>query len=302
MISRPYAGESDYELMRALVIDIYARTNPPVYCTLGELDWWRFSDTDTAAATQAQLWFDPDGPLIGFVWPDRRQVDLVVHPDYASIEPEMLAWAEDHRLAASHPEEASVTLTAWAFSNDFPRQSILKARRYEATGYFLSYRARSLRLPIAPPVLPPGYRLSYQTDDTIAARVATHRDAFGSTKMTVASYRAVRRAPTYREGLDLVVCDPDGLIAAFALAWFDEANRIGTFEPVGTHAKHRRHGLARTLMHEGMRQLRALGAQTACVVSGGDEEAANRLYDDVGLVTIARNSAWLKRLLRTRQT
>lgn len=296
MMSRPYSNEFDYARMRALVREIYAQAGPPVYCTLGELDWWRFPDADPQAAMQAQLWFDPDEHLIGFAWPGPRQVDLVVHPGYSFIEDEMLAWSEDHQQAARHPEEAPVTLTAWAFERDHARQSLLRERGYEATEYSLCYRSRSLESAVARPLLPAGYTFGYQTDDSIAARVATHRDAFDSTKMTVASYRAARRAPTYREDLDLVVRAPDGSIAAFALVWFDEANRMGTFEPVGTHSSQRRRGLARALMHEGMRRLRALGAETAYVVSGGDEGAANRLYDGVGFATIARNRAWLKRL------
>lgn len=39
--SRPYAGEEDYARMRALLTDIYATGGPPVYCTVGDLDWWR---------------------------------------------------------------------------------------------------------------------------------------------------------------------------------------------------------------------------------------------------------------------
>ena len=40
---------------------------------------------------------------------------------------------------------------------------------------------------------------------------------------------------------------------------YDEANRRGIFEPVVTHPDHRRRGLARALMLEGMRRARALG-------------------------------------------
>ncbi len=51
-------------------------------------------------------------------------------------------------------------------------------------------------------------------------------------------YACVRAAWPYRQDLDCVVEAPDGTIAAYALAWLDEANGVGELEPVGTHAAH----------------------------------------------------------------
>jgi predicted N-acetyltransferase YhbS len=114
--------------------------------------------------------------------------------------------------------------------------------------------------------------------------------------MTETRYRRLKRAPTYRPELDLVVRDEAGEVAAFATVWFDEANRAGVFEPVGTrHAQHRR-GLARALLFDGMHRLQALGAATALVLSAGDVEASNRLYDAAGMPIAGRNYAWKKQL------
>ena len=38
----------------------------------------------------------------------------------------------------------------------------------------------------------------------------------------------------YQSDLDFIVEDPEGTAVAFALGWYDEANRLGEFEPVGT--------------------------------------------------------------------
>lgn len=101
--SRPYAGEEDYARMRALLTDIYATGDPPVYCTVGDLDWWRYSDDDPEAAGLARLWFDGTGDLVGIAWPSGGspprggQADITSHPDYRAIEGEMLAWAEERR-------------------------------------------------------------------------------------------------------------------------------------------------------------------------------------------------------------
>ena len=86
--------------------------------------------------------------------------------------------------------------------------------------------------------------------------------------------------------------------AAFATVWYDAADRLGVFEPVGVHSVHRRQGLGATIMGEGVRRPAALGARTATVMGGGGPaaEAANRLYDAAGFPVLDRNRAWTKAL------
>ncbi|MGI8859588.1 MAG: GNAT family N-acetyltransferase, partial [Rubrobacteraceae bacterium] len=59
------------------------------------------------------------------------------------------------------------------------------------------------------------------------------------------------------------------------------ASRTGLFEPVGTHPVHRRKGFGLAVMMEGLRRLRALGAEDALVTRVGGNEAAARLYESV---------------------
>lgn len=40
-VDRPYAGEADYAQMRDLLTAIPPLSGPAVYCTVGDLDWWR---------------------------------------------------------------------------------------------------------------------------------------------------------------------------------------------------------------------------------------------------------------------
>ncbi len=78
--------------------------------------------------------------------------------------------------------------------------------------------------------------------------------------------------------------------------WFDEANRVGVFEPVGCHPDFQRRGLAKAVMIEGLRRLQALGAQTACVLDWHDDVAPARLYDQMGFRELDRNYRWTKQL------
>jgi len=288
--ARPYADEADYAQMRALLRDSYAVSGPPVYCTIGDLDWWRYTD-DPQAITLARLWFDAD-ELIGFGWPTKNQVDIITHPRHQAITGEILAWAE-RRLRDSVPGEGTLCLRAWSLAADQPRVALLQQQGYMRTEDFLTHFAQPLDQPVPTPHLPPGYSLrNVQGASDLEQRVAVHRDAFAPSHMTVAKHRAVMHAPTYRPDLDLVVVAPDGSFAAFCIVWFDSANQIGVFEPVGCHSAHRRLGLARAILHEGMRSLQALGAQTAEVCGWRDDSQGAQLYPAVGFREIGRNYAW----------
>ena len=76
----------------------------------------------------------------------------------------------------------------------------------------------------------------------------------------VEAFKNMRRAPDYREELDLAVLDQKGDVAAFATFWLDRVNKFGMLEPLGTVPAYQRMGLARALIYEGINRLHELGA------------------------------------------
>jgi ribosomal protein S18 acetylase RimI-like enzyme len=88
-------------------------------------------------------------------------------------------------------------------------------------------------------------------------RASAHANSFNPSKMTPDYYRGFMQAPGYDPDLDTVVVAPDGRFAAFTMGWIDPANRVGTFEPVGTHREFQRRGLGKAALLEGMRRLQA---------------------------------------------
>jgi len=132
-----------------------------------------------------------------------------------------------------------------AFADDALRTGFL-ARMVigEATGPRPSTAAgwfsRVPAVPIAPgyTVRPVGTAWSCWNAATPRAWVSTR----GTIKIAVenrerpAWYRNIQNAPLYRRDLDLVAVAPDGAIAAFCTAWFDDVTRSGVFEPVATRA------------------------------------------------------------------
>ncbi|MCP4422942.1 MAG: GNAT family N-acetyltransferase, partial [Chloroflexi bacterium] len=82
---------------------------------------------------------------------------------------------------------------------------------------------------------------------------------------------------------DLAAVDGDGRVAAFCALWFDKKHRAGYFEPIGTVPAHRRRGLGKALMIEGMRRLQKIGAAAAFLGHSADNGAGAFLYESVGM-------------------
>ena len=300
---RPYAGEADYQQMRALLVQSYALDGPAIYCSVGDLDWWHWgpsSGSDNPVAL-AELWWDERSALAGFAWRNTpwghdMQFDLLTHPRRPAAVEMMLDWAEAQQRGA--PGTTSRSLATWAFSRDQTRAAFLRERGYARTGTAFSLLGQRLDADFPVQPLPPGYAIRHvQGEADFPPRVEVHRDAFAPSRLTVAIYRKlVAEAPTYQPELDLVVVAPDSSFASYCLVWFDAANRIGVFEPVGCHAAHRQQGLTKAVLYEGLRRLQALGATQAFVNTLRGAVAANALYASAGFTEIDRNESWQKHL------
>jgi ribosomal protein S18 acetylase RimI-like enzyme len=107
---------------------------------------------------------------------------------------------------------------------------------------------------------------------------------WGPSRLTEDTYRDVMGVWPYRPDLDCVLEAPDGSFAAYVLCWYDDANRVGEFEPVGTRPEHRRRGFGSAVCLFALRRLWEEGAQSAIVYAGGREadEPARSLYESIG--------------------
>lgn len=290
--ARAYQSEADYDLMRGLLVESLARGGLPVYATIGNLDWWRVAEDDPRSIAQSHLWFDAFGRLVAFAWPIEGQVDILVHPDTPPLHAIALAWSEAHFRQQSAEGEAAPWV-AWAFTRDAARLAALVARGYRRTERGLVLYTQPVPDPAPPPVLPAGYTVrAVQGVAEVEKRVAVQQAAFESTWMTAERHDRVRNSPTYRPELDIVVVAPEGEFAAFALLWYDEANRLGVFEPLGVSVAYQRLGLGRAVIAEGLRRLAALGARVACVETGIQHQPARRLYEGAGFTLLDVDYAW----------
>ena len=295
--TRLFAGEDDYQGLRFLLADIYARQGPYVSCTLGELDWWRYTEHDPNAIDSMRLWL-VNGEIKAAGWPHSDSVDVFVHPDHRNLEDEVLEWAEQ-LTRASIPHNEGVQFAAMGYPRDEFRIALLGSRAYRRSDRFFYCRAKSLSTPIPPVKLPRKHTFKHITGEAdLQRRVDIHRAAFAPSSMTVERYRRVITAPSYRPELDLVIAAPDGTFIAQCLSWYDPANRVGAIQPLGVHPNFRRKGFGRAICFETFRRLQELGAHRCQVIGWGGKwtrgEPAAMLFDKVGLMEVGRDYVWVK--------
>ncbi|MEZ4523518.1 MAG: hypothetical protein R3A46_18020 [Thermomicrobiales bacterium] len=284
--NRLYRGDADRLLIHDLLRQANGPEPAPTICYLGDFEWWQVNDDNPDALRSVRLWFVGDR-LAAFGWPSGNSLDVVAHPEHRDLE---MAIVDDWIAGQA---DRSAALSVNALESDTSRIAILEGRGFVSTGRHHNVWSKPLNE--AQPDLPPadGYTVrSFAGEQEIESRVAAHRSAFHPSRMTVEKHRRAMASPIYHQDLDLVAVAPDGQIASYALIWFDEVNRKGLFEPVGTHADHRRRGLSRCVIQEGLRRLHGLGAKLAYVNSNADDIASNALYAACGFEIIDGEARW----------
>jgi ribosomal protein S18 acetylase RimI-like enzyme len=169
---------------------------------------------------------------------------------------------------------------AVCYEDDAEVRPALEVRGFVRPEWMIHLNARDL--PEAPPQarLPEGFRCRTVESSDLAERVAVHRDVWAPSRVTESSYANVMAAWPYRASLDCLVEAPDGRFAAYVLAWPDDENRVGLFEPVGTREEFRRRGLGAAACTFALRRLHEEGIRQAVV--GCATRPACALYESLG--------------------
>ena len=282
MITQRLATEpGDYERIQQHILALTRRCDYQQFTARGDLDWWIGKEDDPAAKLRTcPLWFDGES-LIGWGFELKRDLELVLSPDrYHDLLPIMLRWGIE-----TFRQDGYAVLSVFAKDRDPERQRVYAEAGFRRMDDYYTFRHFDLTAAPPAPDLPAGYTfrdMAGADAATIATRVGLHRVVWAPSVWTPEKHTRLMSAPNYRADLDLVAVAPNGDYAAYTIVWFDPVLKLGTFEPVGCHPDYRRQGLTSAVMYEGLRRLRALGAERACVGSTWDNAASNRLYESCG--------------------
>jgi ribosomal protein S18 acetylase RimI-like enzyme len=288
--SRAYETPEDLRRMQRLVQDAWSLVGPKNERHVGDVAWGATQHVGREPEWRRQLW-EEDGRLVAYGWLFRPStLDWQVDPRRPDLLHDVLDWFEAE--AEKDPLETS------ALADDAHGIRILRSRGYEraAGGPWMAFLVHDLRA-VPEPELPEGCTVRAVAGEAdFERRVDVHRRAWEPSRFTLAGYRNVRETWPYREDLDCVVETPDGSFAAYALAWYDDENRVGELEPVGTDPAYRRRGLGRAVNLFALRRLRDAGAERAIVLCRGDAAypVPKRLYESVGFRQHSRSVVFRK--------
>lgn len=297
VVDRPYRA-TDHEAVRVLLAEGYRRRGR--WLTWGLERWAQFRlgmECEREAGVPCReddirVW-EAGHEVVGVVHPERRdEAWLEIHPDHGSLAPAMLDWARAHHAERVRAGTVRRGLATFAWQADQERATILAEHGFVLDGPVEVLRMRPLDRPVEPVAPPHGYRVRWldQGDrDELDRMAAVTNLIFPHAELT-GDVVAREYAMSVPRATIVAVAD-DGSFAAWCGVNLDRGVLCGWFEPVGTHPDHRRRGLARAVMSDGLRWFREQGAREAYVGTGA-VAAANDLYEGLGLAVAERIDRW----------
>ena len=302
---RPYRDEQDLKRMKSLLIDGRQATNGTYYVHTGDLDWWFYYPAVQRDWSETIfLWeeLSLDGQLHGWALlsPEWRTFDVFVRPEErgSALAEEMYTWAEEQITQIVRLAGGKDIRTMWVLQDDAALVSHLLQRGFVSGEDSMYSYVRSLAEPFPAVSLPAGFQVRHVVgDEDGQKRARASHAAFGSGKTFEAywpRYQRFMASLAYVPELDLVTESPDGRFASFCMCWLDPVNRVGLFEPVGTHPDFQRLGLGKAVMLEGLRRMQTGGMQTAIVGAESDNLAAQSLYRSMGFQAVNRLRTYRK--------
>jgi len=278
---RAFDRERDLAAVLGLVSRSRARRDPGAIFHPGGLEWW-LRRLGRAGFDVAVI---PRGSdVVGFALRDGSDVIAQSDATDAADRLELLAWIESRARETNEPE-----LFVSVAEDDAQFRRAVLARGYEATDRYGYELVRDLAAQPANPTLPPGFVLRSLSPELGDLYVELHRAAWS--RPTAPStydrrqHDLVTAMPDFRYDLVPIVEGPNGVLAAYCIAWWDPRSASVEIEPLGTHPDFRRKGLATAIVHEVLLRSFALGARYVLVWGTSGNPEAKALYLGAGLGT-----------------
>jgi GNAT superfamily N-acetyltransferase len=301
MRRRTYTGEADLALLQDFNARAIAVTDHCGYLHPGDIPHHLYSGNRYYNPAKVMtIWEDDQGVAAWLlVGPRHKSFDAQVRPDLrgGDLEREVLEYAGERTVELMRRYEITGDcIYADAFRGDTARAELLAALGWEPDNELPYVLNRTEINSVAVPALPEGYSFrSARGIEDAAALAEVHKASFG-VDWTPELYRQVMESPGYAPERELVIQDPDGTFVAFTVIRYDHLNRIGLFEPVGTHKDHRRRGLGRAIVMYGMQQMAAAGMELATVANFDNNQAARGLYQACGFRPWHVQDGYIKRI------
>ncbi len=294
---RPFKDSDDYWKIRDFLRQVMLLNDRREFSwPVARWDYWYwFANPDLEKMSLEEcifIWEDSKDSIAAVLNPEGHgQGFLQISPQHRSIKlvEEMLSTAEKH--LARLEEKGQRSLEIYIDSQDDLLKEMLGRHGFQRVtrpGEQEFQHRRALTSPLPERMTVDGYTLRAMggglelLERCYASGLGFHDDDIQVARRNRDNpvwYHHIQSAPLYRRDLDLVAVATDGSVASFCTIWFDDVTRTAYFEPVATVAAHRRRGLGKALLIEGLHRLKEMDCLVAFV--GGYSERANALYFSV---------------------
>ena len=287
--------QNDILLMKALLIRAGEE---------GALIMFEESMQSEAVQKTIRVWRE-NNELIAFAYvDDYANLRFTITPEHICtvLENEIVDWGIRCMQIRNQQSHENQTLDASCKSNDLKRiELFMRSGFVKEELHSLDYsRSLTISLPFFP--LPAGFIIrSVKGEEEAGALVDLHRAAFGTQEMTVEQRLAIMRTPQYLLDFDLVVETDDSDLAAFCICEMgtrSDGKIIGYTDPIGTHPKYQRRGLASALISVELRNLKEKGAIRAESGTSSKNIAMQRLFEKMGFTCSAEHVWFSKNVIR----
>ncbi len=298
-ITHLYEGEKDFQI----IIDLLNRIRPAA-----RMDEYpaKVDIEENLASEQVRantkLWFDGDRPIGWAYVDDSNNLRWEVEKPYEeSVGAEMVAWGEEcARSGKTLAAGETSTLDASCREDNLERLAFIHQHGFRQTDMVSVGMKRPLSEAIPNPELPAGFSVrAIKGTEEAEAVAGTHRSAFGTEYMTTENRLAIMNTSEYDPSLDLVVVAPDGSIAAYCTCSVNQ-NGEGYTDPVATHPRFQRLGLAKALLLTGMHLLRERGMESANLGTSGDNIAMQKTAESVGF-RLENRTLWFEKEVKNQE-
>ena len=304
---RSFHWEQDFELVRNFLIETFNQTRTLVNWLPHRFENRKYGPCGTEYLDEedelVKIWEEVDDTtrfskiVAVTVLEGGNRYVINIHPEYKFIEKDILNWIEE-QVKEDGINSAPKGIVTYALGCDNVRIELLSRSGYKKIEVECYSRIRPLDLSIPNYQLPEGYTIRHVD---IKADFSKYRAVQGAVfrhcgNMSEKQAVFYSTASFYVAELDLVVVAPTGEFAAFSTIRLDPVSKFVEFEPVGTHPDHRKKGLAKALIAEGLLRLKNYNPTLISIPGAANNPGANKLYESMGFTEKEELQVWKKEL------
>jgi len=271
---RNYTSEAgftdDFHAVKDFLVRINAESPIQYDFVWGRWEWaFSLPYLDSSSLSKIGVWED-NGQIVALATYEDKlgSAYFCVDKAYSSLKTEMLLYAKDNLCDADGKFRVLINNTDRAFQKIASQYGFKPIQWTEGNAVF------DIDLDSIDYTLPPGYSVvslgencDFKKYNRVLWRGFDHKGEPPETEKHLAERRMSLSGPHLNLDLCIAIVSPKGEYASYCGMWYDKNTEYALVEPVATDPAHRKLGLGKAAVLEGIKRCGQLGAKQAYVGS-----------------------------------